>query len=198
MPEKIINLAQLKMDLEQAQAAWERLQDEESHARQRVNDLQQFVRLTERLYPELALPPDSPAVAAEQRPPDQAASAPSLAGLDTKDAAIAVLRDTAPAPWKVEALAREMIRRGWNPDAKQRPELLVASAMSRLARGGQAPIVKPKYGYYAWQPSEGLTASGMAVTSGSASLGQPFTLTAAGTAKSSGTASFGPGGGDRL
>jgi hypothetical protein len=68
--------------------------------------------------------------------------------------------------------------------------------MSRLVHGGQVPITKPRYGYYAWQP-EGLAAHGMAVSSGSASLGPPLTLAATGAAKSSGTASFGPGGGDR-
>lgn len=196
MATKTIDLDRLRADLEAARLTLSQLHIELRDANQRVNDLSAYIELTERLYPELmaASVPKAepvPAIPAEAAGADAVVDL-GLDGLDTKTAALAVLKATAPQAWKVEALAAEMVRRGWHLDAKQRPELLVASAMSRLYRGGEALIIKPRYGYYAWKPPEGLAANGVAKASGSATLGSipPFTLGASGNARVSGSADW--------
>lgn len=139
---RILHLSadQLCSDLESAQARIEQLQGELAAAEARARDLAALIRLTERLYPE--------ASAAEV--PASAPVRKVVSTLDTKVAALAVLKDTTPKAWKVEALAQEMLRRGWVPEASQSPHLLVASAMSRLMRSGESGISRPRYGHYSW------------------------------------------------
>jgi len=171
----MVDLDELQGKLADARQRITDLTEELREEHTRARNIDELIQLMDRMYgsnPDASSNTLQPIAPEEPAAPtaDLSLSASDFMAMDTKAAAMSVLRESG-RPWQIKELTEEMLRRGWQPrSGSDNPFSAVSTAVNRLSKLNEN-VVRPRYGWYAWKSQQPVAAEGRVVVSGSAELG---------------------------